>query len=886
MLSSLRTRIQKILNGVAGVVAPKVGDGAFPSVTYSIEEMIRYPPETKGIPVIDLKTILSSQHEILRLMHRDSGFPDSAQFHNGVRLKRAPKRKSKQKEDPLNFDTLFRQVVENYIKYVHLLPASENHHHSDVGGLIRHSLEVALHSFRKSQQQVLPAIGHLDDEQLRKPRWQYAAWVCGLLHDAGKILYDMRVYDVASGKDWNPYITDLLSWAKENKVDRYRVTWRPEHRHKKHENLTVQIIEWVLTPEAKAYLMDNSDELPIAINHTLSHFGGHKGYLQDCLRQADSASTEKDIRTQWHEMMGKRRYPLEGAIVGAMRRLRDNWDVNKPKGHVWIIGDDTYLSWPKSIQLIIQRLQDDNVDVPINPTKILEILEERNLVERLDDSVTYCMFTPNMNNVSSAERVIKLSWPGLLYETLPVPRSVSGMLRLNNEGKAIEYKEDGSVIEHAGDKANSEDAKSITQEHDSQESVKQEPVNQSKSNKKNPRKAKQKDVKDKPDKKTSVPDKADNSTSLDNGNKGLVFANQGEKEATTGNGASESKPASQANKSNSDELEVPDYLNNIDYGDDESLQAPLCEQGVEYLEDDCSANSAHTKTATKPVEKAFVDNKPSGEVAIKKASPASNLLRKRNVKSKSKKPNKHKWLGEKCHGRSTSDRFLIDFVTAMANGVIGIDQGQGVFLVNGQIHINQKVFTDTLNANVGKIVAELKADRHLDYDKFKPNLLVTRKEFGGKPIMVISLTLGTSAIIMQELGLSVTNVDYEAENKKPKPAITAKAKSTTGKKESTSADQPSKKLSGGDTDEITMFLKFLTDMSSEANIDYMQKTESGDHWAVFVQDAVKDFIKIKRKGANRNAISKELSSLADGMVDMQISTGTKKHLLLPQELIG
>lgn len=410
-----------------------------PAHELSVEDLIKYPPETKGIPVIALEKILSSQYEILRLMHRDSGLQDPREEGGG----KVDTPTSKE----LNFDTLYRQVVINLIKYVHLLPASENHHHSDVGGLVRHSLEVALHSMRRAQQQVLPAIGHLDDEQARKPRWQYAAWICGLLHDGGKILYDMRIYDVDSGKDWNPYLNDLLAWAKENNVKRYRVTWKPEHRHKKHENLTVQILEWVLTPQAKAYLMDNSDDLPIAINHALSHFGSKDGYLQTCLREADSASTEKDIRTQWHEIIGKRRYPLESAIVTAMRRLRDNWKVNHPKGHVWIIDDQVYLAWPRTIQLIVQQLQEDKVDVPVNPTKILEILEERNLVQRMDENANYSLFTASMEGVSGSEKVIRLSWPGLLFETMPVPRSVAGVLRLNNEGKSIEYKADGTIIE-------------------------------------------------------------------------------------------------------------------------------------------------------------------------------------------------------------------------------------------------------------------------------------------------------------------------------------------------------------------------------------------------------------------------------------------------------
>lgn len=184
MLSRLRGVVHKMLSGAAEKVAPVSDSIVIPAPELAIEDLIRYPPETKGIPVISLEKILASQSEILRLMHRDSGLPDPTEDKSDLKtVKKSDKLKN---EYQLNFDTLFRQVVTNYIRYVHLLPASENHHHSDVGGLARHSLEVALNSLRRAQQQVLPAIGHLDEEQARKPRWQYAAWICGLLHDAGK----------------------------------------------------------------------------------------------------------------------------------------------------------------------------------------------------------------------------------------------------------------------------------------------------------------------------------------------------------------------------------------------------------------------------------------------------------------------------------------------------------------------------------------------------------------------------------------------------------------------------------------------------------------------------------------------------------------------------
>lgn len=997
MLSRLKGAVHKMLTGAAEKVAPATDEKiVLPTPELSIEDLIRYPPETKGIPVISLDKILSSQYEILRLMHRDSGLPDPDE---GGDKKKAKSKGKGDKEYELNFDTLFRQVVVNYIRYVHLLPASENHHHSDVGGLARHSLEVALNSLRKSQQQVLPAIGHLDEEQARKPRWQYAAWVCGLLHDAGKILFDMRVYDVDTGKDWNPYLSDLLTWAGENNVSRYRVTWRPEHRHKKHENLTVQVLEWVLTPEAKAYLMDNTDELPIAINHALAHYGSQDGYLQSCLRMADSASTEKDIRTQWHEMIGKRRYPLESAIVAAMRRLRDNWEVNKPKGHVWIIGEEVFLSWPKSIQLIVQRLQDDKVDVPVNPTRILEILEERNLVHRLDESVTYSMFTPDMENVAGMERVIRLAWPGLLYETMPVPRSVPGVLRLNNEGKSLDYKEDGTIIEIEPDSESDDKAESAP----STEST--DPVSES-SRKANEKAKQPKDKKPQPVKKTnSKPKKASHKNGDTGGakpvkakaqakkpatggdvdmpniptagekpqpkqtNKGLTFANQSpssEKGSGTTPATKEvekPKPQQEAEVAAIDpttslrgsvepELEVPAYLTQ----DDGYPAYPMEDDGVPempaYLSEPDWFEAQSREEVVEPVnQSAVIASKPkpelkpettskpttlpvsekgksqrevvSTESVVQVASgkgdqeapktdgkppksnvPVGNMLRRKASfdKGNAQAQVPKGWLGQKKHGRNQGDVFLIDLATAMANGSLGVDSGNGVFLVDGQLHLDVKAISQVLNVEAGPISTSLKNARQLDYDTFKPNLLVQRKKFGVDTFMVISLTKAVSKQMREDLGLTVESVDYmPAERPVEKPTPVVAKKDSAVSRESNVASQtpaPAKavskpandkavsKLANDKDDEITQFLSFLNEKSTSSEVDYMQQASDGQHWAIYVQGAVKAFTEEVRSGAGRNSLSKELTMQAVGVVDLETKSGTKKHLLIRKELIG
>src|SRR5690625_3597588 len=83
------------------------------------EEIPRYPPFAKGLPVVDIDKLLETQAELIERIRSILGFNKEEYAH------------------------LVLPVIERYAAFVHLLPASEAHHHRGAGGLFRHGLEVA-----------------------------------------------------------------------------------------------------------------------------------------------------------------------------------------------------------------------------------------------------------------------------------------------------------------------------------------------------------------------------------------------------------------------------------------------------------------------------------------------------------------------------------------------------------------------------------------------------------------------------------------------------------------------------------------------------------------------------------------------------------------------
>ncbi|WP_157632458.1 TraI domain-containing protein, partial [Bacillus cereus] len=66
-----------------------------------------------------------------------------------------------------------------------------------------------------------------DEEVVRRKVYLYAAFICGLVHDAGKV-YDLDIVslNLASPIIWTPSSQSLLDWARENDVVEYEIHWR------------------------------------------------------------------------------------------------------------------------------------------------------------------------------------------------------------------------------------------------------------------------------------------------------------------------------------------------------------------------------------------------------------------------------------------------------------------------------------------------------------------------------------------------------------------------------------------------------------------------------------------------------------------------------------
>ncbi len=93
------------------------------------------------------------------------------------------------------FNQLILPMLINFANFVHLFPASENHHHRAATGLLRHSLEVCFQCIRRSKNIEFDSMAVPVHKSNRALAWRLAVAAGGLLHDLGKPFTDFEVWN-------------------------------------------------------------------------------------------------------------------------------------------------------------------------------------------------------------------------------------------------------------------------------------------------------------------------------------------------------------------------------------------------------------------------------------------------------------------------------------------------------------------------------------------------------------------------------------------------------------------------------------------------------------------------------------------------------------------
>ncbi|RKT45515.1 MobH family relaxase [Thiocapsa rosea] len=319
------------------------------------EDLLRYPPFIKGLPASDVDALLAKQAELIRRLQDGVGMTDT------------------------DYRQLVLPVVRRLAAFVHLLPASEAHHHRGSGGLLRHSLEVGFLASQASMRHVFALDREPKDRYHLEPRWRVASGLAGLLHDIGKPVADLTVSDRDGTLTWCPHEEPLLDWARRHGLQRYYLRWRETRRHNAHLQMGTLVVHAILTPEIKTWLSRD----PAILANLIAVVGGQEetSVVGTVVGNADRASVARDLRENRIDpdafALG---VPVDRYLIDAMRRLvrEGTWTVNTPGARLWMLADGLHVVWPQGGEDIAGLLARDKIPgIPKAPETIADILVER-----------------------------------------------------------------------------------------------------------------------------------------------------------------------------------------------------------------------------------------------------------------------------------------------------------------------------------------------------------------------------------------------------------------------------------------------------------------------------------------------------------------------------
>lgn len=338
------------------------------------------------------------------------------------------------------FERLVVPVVRRYAELVHLLPASEHHHHAGLGGLLRHGLEVAWNAARKAEGTVFAAAHDPERQHHLKPRWLLAAALAGLLHDIGKPLCDIAVRDATGSLEWNPYLGPLTRWLVAHRIERYVLFWRAR-RNLRHGPLSLLDAREALGAEVIAYLTEPpaGHEVIDALFGAIADGIATANPLVDIVSGADQHSVAEDLLRSAQAAVavgGGSQHALATRLLAAIQELAREpaWQPNRPGSPLWVTDQGVFLVYPAVLNEARQHLTQRGVlGVPADPSVLANVLVDHGFCQGQThangtDSPTWVgeVSLPQQSFVAKLY-LLRLAQPGHLFpfDAMPAPAPIA-----------------------------------------------------------------------------------------------------------------------------------------------------------------------------------------------------------------------------------------------------------------------------------------------------------------------------------------------------------------------------------------------------------------------------------------------------------------------------
>ncbi|HDL4198912.1 MobH family relaxase [Mannheimia haemolytica] len=272
------------------------------------------------------------------------------------------------------FEVLYQQPIERYAEMVQLLPASESHHHSHIGGMLDHGLEVIAFSAKVRQNYILPPNVAPEEQSKQRDAWTAAAIYLALVHDIGKVVVDIEI-TLKDGSRW-------FAWNGQPPQP-YKFKYIKGRDYHLHPVLGGFLANQLIPKSAFDWL----GQYPEVISSLMYAMSGHNdkaGLLSEIVQKADQHSVTLAIGGDVNKLVQRPVNSLPKQIVLALRYLLEQKiKLNTPKGPAdgWFTEDGLWLVSKTAADNIRTYLLGQGISVPKDNPKLFDEMQSLGIVE-------------------------------------------------------------------------------------------------------------------------------------------------------------------------------------------------------------------------------------------------------------------------------------------------------------------------------------------------------------------------------------------------------------------------------------------------------------------------------------------------------------------------
>lgn len=327
------------------------------------------------------------------------------------------------------FERLYRHPIARYAELVQLLPASQNHHHAHLGGMLDHGLEIVAYALKIRQTYLLPIDAPPESQSAQAEAWTAAAAYAALIHDLGKIIVDVHI-ELEDGQIWHPWHGPIKR--------AYRFRYVSGRNYQLHGAAAALIYTQVLTPDILDWLSGFSELWAQLIFILAGHYE-HAGILGEIVVKADQASVAQELGGNPLRALSAPKQSLQRQLSEGLRFLvRDTLRLNQADGPAdgWLTHDALWLvSKPIADQLRAYLLTHGVEGIPSSNATFFNVLQDQGVIQtNAQDKAIWKATIDNGLGWRNTFTLLRLS-PALIWtDANDRPAAYSGTVQVDKSG--------------------------------------------------------------------------------------------------------------------------------------------------------------------------------------------------------------------------------------------------------------------------------------------------------------------------------------------------------------------------------------------------------------------------------------------------------------------